>query len=378
MLRRPWHAIGMMAGILLGVASATAAVVIADTQEAQIALRFDAQRSSYAVVRAESAPPSGFPTGEVERVAGLDPVFGIGEFSLWSDHEPVTRAIASRSASVPVIVADPGGMAASGTKVIAGASPDLLASAPGLPVAWVGADLADQLGVAPANAGPGADADVVVAGHPLSVAGIVANTAGFGYAENSIILSRQVAVDMLGGSGTNVRLVAHVRPGSARAVAGYAIRTVDPGGLMVLVDQTPPDGEHLVGTVGRDLRRVGTALGLIVGLVGMVAVSNTLMMAVHHRLRELGLRSAIGWSRPRIALLVLSESGVAGATAALLGTAAGLGVASVWCWSQDWTLVVAPLLPALATVAGLLASLLGGVVPALRAASLSPLAAMRS
>jgi putative ABC transport system permease protein len=262
--------------------------------------------------------------------------------------------------------------------VVAGATPDLLADAAPVPIAWVGRRLADELHVRPADGAPGTEAQVVVAGHPLSVAGIIANSAGFTYVESSIVVSRPVALRALGGQGTNVRLIAHVRPGSARAVAQYAVRTLDPAGGLALVDQTPADGERLLGSVGGDLRRVGTALGLIVGLVGMVAVSNTLMMAVHHRLRELGLRSAIGWSRRRIALLVLTEAGIAGAAAGVIGASAGLGAAAAWCWRQEWTLVFPSLLPVVVTAAAIGASVVGGVIPALRAASISPFTAMRS
>jgi len=149
-------------------------------------------------------------------------------------------------------------------------------------------------------------------------------------------------------------------------------------GDLTLKNQTPPDGKKLLDAVGGDLRRVGIALGAIVGLVGMISVSNTLMMSVHHRMRELGLRSAIGWSRRKIALLVVIESGIAGAIAGILGSALGLGLASCWSWSQGWSPVVPTLLPAIVTLLGIWASFIGGVIPALRAASISPLSAMRS
>lgn len=175
-----------------------------------------------------------------------------------------------------------------------------------------------------------------------------------------------------------MRLVAHVRPGSAAAVAGYAIGTVDYTGSLMLTDQTPPDGQQLQRNVGGDLRQIGAALGGFVGLVGMVAIANTLMLSVNNRLRELGLRSAMGWSRRRIGLLILTESGFAGVIAGILGSALGLAASAIWSWVNGWDLIVTPSLPWLVVLAGTAAALLGGLIPAMRAASVSPLAAMRS
>jgi putative ABC transport system permease protein len=368
----------MISGILLAVASATAAVAVADTQQAQVDLRFDLQRSDHVVLRADRTPQTGFPTAQVRLVAGLPPVRALGEFSTWSDRESVTRSIPSHRLVVPVLVADEEGFRASGSRVIAGAGAGLLEDPRGTPVAWVGRRLADELGVVPGAPGRATDSQIVVGGRQFSVAGIVSSTAGFEYADSSVLISRRVAVGQLGGQGSNVRLVARVQPGSASVVGRYAARAIDVDGSLGLLDVTPPDGTLLLRDVGGDLRQVGAALGGFVGLVGMIAIANTLMMSVHHRMRELGLRSAMGWSRRRIGLLVLTESGLAGLAAGIMGSAAGLAAAGTWCWLQGWTLVVPPGLPLLAAAGGVAASLVGGLVPALRAASISPLAAMRS
>lgn len=377
LLGRPWHAISMMSGILLGVASALAALTIADTQQAQIDLRFDLQRSAHAVVQAEAPVVEGFPSAQVALVDRLEPVRSVGEFSTWDPSARVTRSAGDVAVAAPLLVADPGGIAASGTRVVAGAAPEVLALAPSSRLAWVGAGLAGELGLSPDGSGVG-DAHVVVGGVSLSVAGIVENSAGFDYAEQGVLISRHVAVDSFGAGAANVRLVAHVRPGSARAVAEYATGVVDPMGELALRDVTPADGERLVSSVGGDLRLVGAALGAFVGLVGMIAIANTLMMSVHHRLRELGLRSAMGWGRSRIALLVLTESAVAGLVAGVLGSALGVASAAAWCGVHGWTLVMWPALPWVMTFLGVVASLAGAIVPAMRAASITPLEAMRS
>src|SRR5690606_12384926 len=101
-------------------------------------------------------------------------------------------------------------------------------------------------------------------------------------------------------------------------------------------------------------------------------------MSVRQRTRELGLRSAMGWTRRRIGLLILTESAIAGVVAGLVGAALGLAAAAAWCSFHRWDLVLPPMLPGSMIAGGVLASLLGGLLPALRAASVSPFEAMKS
>jgi putative ABC transport system permease protein len=379
LLRRPGHTVGMMSGIMLGIAGATAAVAIADTQQAEVDLRFDLQRSDHVVVKSDAPRASGFSLEQVDLVRHLEPVSSIGEFTIWSDGEDVSRSFASATdRSVPIIVADPGGLAATGTFVASGAGIKLLTLPNSPRVAWLGGDLARELGVDAEPGREGSDTQIIVRGVPFSVAGIIRNRDGFGYANHAVVVSRSAAVDALGGTGTNVRLVARVRPGSARAVARYTVRVVDPDGSLALMDVTPPDGTILARNVAIDLRRIGTALGAFLGVLGMVTVANSLMVSVHQRLRELGLRSAIGWSRRRIGSLVLAESAIAGFTAAVLGSALGLAIAASWCWVHRWTLIMPTLLPPLLIAGGVVASLVGGLLPALRAATVTPMTVMRS
>lgn len=375
LLLRPGHTIGMIAGIALGVAGVVGIVVIADTQQVQVDRQFDLQRSDRVVVRALSPTAVGFDPARVAAVEQLEPVVDAGEFSVWSGAELVSRTDGTAPSSRPVLVADDSGLAATDTRVTAGRPGKNLATARG-PVAWIGESLARDLGM-----GPGediGDIQVLVRDVPFQVVGIVANDRGFGYASSGVLISRSTAVATLGGVGENVRVIAQVRPGAASAVGDHMVAGLDPHRRLTLEDVTPPDGEILLSNVGSDLRRIGAALGGFMGLLGTIAVANTLMMAVYQRRRELGLRSAMGWRRGRIGALVLTESAVAGVVASILGVGLGLGVATGWSQVQGWDLILAPWLPFAAIGAGLTASLVGGIIPAFLAASTPPMTAMRS
>jgi putative ABC transport system permease protein len=81
LVARPVRTAAMVAGIVLGVASTTAAVVVADTQQAQIDKRFDAQRSQFVVLQAQGDTSAPFPREGAAAVAQLGPVSAAGEFS---------------------------------------------------------------------------------------------------------------------------------------------------------------------------------------------------------------------------------------------------------------------------------------------------------
>ncbi len=372
MTSRPVRTVAMIAGILLAVASTSAAVLIADTQQAQIDLRFDAQRSGHVMIQARAPQPQGFTPEAVRQIEGLSVASEAGELSIWRESVPVASSPFTSAQSVPLVVASASGLEASGTSPVAGARLDTidLMPAPNA-VVWIGATLARRLGIRDRLQ------SVWIHGRSFTVAGWLQNDSGFEYINNSVVMSSATGRQHY-GNGDLVRLLVKVRPGSASAVGEFAMSTLDPTGQQMLADVTPPDGEVLRANVAADVRRVGIGLGMFVGLVGMVAVANTLSMAVQQRTRELGLRSAMGFSRARIGSLILLESAMAGLVAALMGAALAHLGAYLWSASQGWEIIINPLLAPTVVAAGTFFSVLGGIVPAYRAASVSPLTAMRS
>jgi putative ABC transport system permease protein len=369
---RPLRTAGMVAGIVLGVAAATAAVIIADTQQVEINKRFDAQRSQFVVLQQNGGSSATFPRVAVGEVEALSPVSSAGEFSIWNESAPVSTSGFAAKQDAPLLALTSSGGRASDTRTVAGLPISAVDRVPDVDLAWVGVQLAQRLGITMRS-----PSTVVILGRPFTVAGLVRNVGSFGYVDTSVLVSSTLARKEL-GPGSTVRFLAHVRPGSAAAVAKYAMAVLDPAKTRQLANATPPDGRILVGHVVSDLRRIGLALSLFVGLIGMLAVANTLSMAVAQRSRELGLRSAMGWSGRRLAGLIITESAVAGLAAALIGCALGMLGAWIWCQLQGWQLIVPPLLALVAVCAAMAASVLGGLFPARRAAAVSPLEAMRS
>jgi putative ABC transport system permease protein len=120
-------------------------------------------------------------------------------------------------------------------------------------------------------------------------------------------------------------------------------------------------------------------LGGISRAVGGGGILTVMTIAVSERIAEIGLLRAIGAERRQILWFFLNEAIVLGGTGGLIGVALGIALVGA-------VAAVFPALPvnlawgyaALALVLSLVIGLLAGVLPALRAASLQPLEALRA
>jgi putative ABC transport system permease protein len=119
-------------------------------------------------------------------------------------------------------------------------------------------------------------------------------------------------------------------------------------------------------------------LGAVALLVGAVGVANIMVISVLERRQEIGLRRALGATKGQIRTQFLAEA----ILLALAGGAAGviLGSAStaVYAHVKGWAIVIPPEAWAGGLAAALLTGALAGLLPAIRAARLSPTQALWS
>jgi putative ABC transport system permease protein len=119
-------------------------------------------------------------------------------------------------------------------------------------------------------------------------------------------------------------------------------------------------------------------LGAVSLLVGAVGVANIMLIGVLERRSEIGLRRSLGATKRQIRTQFLSESILLAAMGGAVGVAAGSLATGVYAHAKGWAVVV----PVLAWGGGFGAALLigglAGLLPAIRAARLSPTRALWS
>ena len=117
------------------------------------------------------------------------------------------------------------------------------------------------------------------------------------------------------------------------------------------------------------------AISLLVGGVGILAV---MLMAVKERTPEIGLRRALGARRQDIQSQFLIESGLLSGFGGGLGVAVGLALAKSASAFDLWEMVISWPAATLAFLTAVGMGVLFGLYPALRAARMEPIQALRS
>lgn len=132
---------------------------------------------------------------------------------------------------------------------------------------------------------------------------------------------------------------------------------------------------------------LGTALLAFAGIavfVGAFGIQNTFRITIAQRVRELALLRAIGATGAQVTRMVLIEAAFMGVVASVVGVFAGIGVAglikagmgAVGVGIPDGPLSVEPRTVIVAMTVGVVVTVAAAVLPARRAASIAPVAAM--
>lgn len=146
--------------------------------------------------------------------------------------------------------------------------------------------------------------------------------------------------------------------------------------------QKPSDLVANFKSTGTTFTAVFTGAAILALIIGGLSVVNTMIMAVGERVREIGLKKALGARTGRVMVEYLLEAAVIGALGGLVGYLLGLGLTTLVdgmgsTGSMDIFLVT-PKLTAIALGFAVTMATLAGVFPALRAARLDPVSALHS
>ena len=151
--------------------------------------------------------------------------------------------------------------------------------------------------------------------------------------------------------------------------------------IPTVATMTGKDFDKQVGGATAMLNAILVGIALISLVVGGLSVINTMAMSIAERTREIGIKRAIGGSRSRIVRELVLEAGLIGLIGGMIGLLLGWLVVMVANeLGRSSGTVLFELTPGTAAVAVLFSTILGavaGFVPALHAARLDPVTALR-
>lgn len=171
-------------------------------------------------------------------------------------------------------------------------------------------------------------------------------------------------------------LYVRARPSKVQEVADLLAGTANPSSPNEVQVSRPSD--MLAAQAAADVAFTGLLLGLgaVALLVGGIGVLNTMVISVLERRPEIGLRRSQGATRAHIRLQFLSEAMVLSALGGGAGIVIGTLVTAVYALLQGWPLAMPLWAPASGLLATVAIGCLGGLYPAMRAASVAPAEAL--
>jgi putative ABC transport system permease protein len=131
------------------------------------------------------------------------------------------------------------------------------------------------------------------------------------------------------------------------------------------------------------IKLVLTVAGFLSLLAGAIGVAAILLITVRERTKEIGVRKALGASPTSVVVMVMAEAVMLTATAGYLGMVAGVAMIELANWliaktnSPLGEMAVSLEFAVAATLILIVVGALAGLIPALRAAAIQPIEALR-
>lgn len=216
---------------------------------------------------------------------------------------------------------------------------------------------------------------------PLRIIGLMADTGFAALERGDVLVISRSTLDASFEAPAPIRyLDLDVGEGDPSAVIARITDELDEPFIV----ETAADAAARLASAQASFGSVAFLFGLVAMVVGAFLVGNTLAMTVGERTREFGLLRAAGTTSRQVIGLVLRQGLALGIAGGLLGVLIGILLAAGmigFLSSTRAALVVGLPLPPLglllAFVLGLGVTIAGAIVPALRAARLSPVNALR-
>ena len=363
-------------GIAIGVAAIVAVLGLSSSSRAGLLAQIDRLGTNLLTVTAGQTFFGG--TAElplaapamIGRIGPVEQVADTGSTSASVYRSPLippvnTNALTVQAASLdllPVV----------GAEVVRGAY--LNAATAREPVAVLGAAAAQRLGVERIYRGE----RIWLGGQWFYVAGILSSAVLAPEIDTCVLVGFPAAKTYLDFDGHPTTIYVRSQTSQVAAVQSVLAATANPESPNEVNVSQPSAALVARAEAQSALNSLFLGLGAVALLVGAVGVANIMVISVLERRSEIGLRRALGATRGQIRTQFLCEAVLLSLFGGVAGVVFGILATAGYALTRDWAIVV----PAVAWAGGLGAALaigaIAGLVPAVRAARLSPTDALRS
>jgi putative ABC transport system permease protein len=366
-------------GIAIGVAAIVAVLGLSSSSQAGLLAEIDRLGTNLlAVANGETlgGEPAELPT------AAPGMISRIGSVAAVDDTGSVDNVNAYRSPLIPSINSNALSVQATsmglpytvGTSVAQGRF--LNAATAREPVAVLGAVAAGRLGIDRIHPGERIWLVGETGGQWFYVVGVLRPSVLAPEIDSSVLIGYPAAQKYLGFDGHPSHIYLRAATDQVNAVHDLLAATANPEHPNEVTVAHPSDALVARAAAKGALNSLFLGLGAVSLLVGAVGVGNVMLIGVLERRSEIGLRRALGATKGHIRTQFLTEAMLLTLLGGVVGVALGAAATAVYAHTQHWATLVPPLAWAGGLAFALAIGAIAGLLPAIRAAGMSPTQAL--
>jgi putative ABC transport system permease protein len=363
-------------GIAIGVAAIVAVLGLSSSSQAGLLAEIDRLGTNLLTVtngQSFAGKTAELPLAAPRMIARIDPVEGVAESGKVIAHvyrTPLIPTIETNALSVQAaslnLLHSLGVTVAQGRYLNAATATE--------PVAVLGATAAQRLGIARIHPGE----RIWLANQWFYLAGILGPAVLTPEIQSAVLVGFPAAEKYLNFNAHPTTIYVRAQGEQVAAVQAVLAATANPEAPNE-VDVSQPSAALVARADAQSaLNGLFLGLGAVALLVGAVGVANIMVISVLERRSEVGLRRALGATKGQIRTQFLSEAILLSLLGGGVGVGAGALATAIYASAKSWAIVIPVLAWAGGFGAALLIGAVAGLLPAIRAARLSPVDALRT